>query len=85
MILRQISGELGGTGWSSIGVYGLKFWTPLGKKVLSSLRVCSSKFSGSVGDWEFGNIVLMGILKLNSAGDMFFRALALVRISPGIA
>ena len=38
-----------------------------------------------VGDWEFGNLVLMGILKLNSAGDMYFEALALLRISPGMA
>ena len=65
---------------------GLRFevWTPLGKKISSSLRVCSPKFC-SVGDWEFENLTLMGILKLNSAGDMYFKALALLRISPKIA
>ena len=48
--------------------------TPLGKKVSSLLGVCSSKFCFA-GDWEFENLTLMGILKFNSVGDMFFKVL----------
>ena len=42
----------------------------------------SLEYSGSAGDREFffRNLTLMGILKFNSAGDMYFKALALLRI-----
>ena len=33
-----------------------------------------------LGDREFRNLALMAIFKLNSAGDMYFKVLALLRI-----
>ena len=63
----------------STGVQRLKVWLRLGKKVSSLLRVCISKIC-STGDWEFENSALMGILKLNSAGDMHFKASTMLRI-----
>ena len=55
--------------------WGLRF------KVLDSAGDESLEYSGSAGDREFfRNLTLMGILKFNSAGDMYFKVLALLRI-----
>ena len=39
----------------------------------------SLEYSGSTGDREFRDLTLMGILKLNSVGDIYSKVLALLR------